>query len=171
LLNNIWYRNPWNRSYRCLDLDYNRSQPVESPAGASLAFRRKAWESVGGFDEKFYPCWFEDVDFCCCLLKAGWVIMFEPSAVFNHEGAHSVGQLSLYRHQLLWYGNMVRYVVKHHGRLQSWILRTGIVGGLMLRAALSLFVHPEVSRREAVSAYVRVAWRCSMGLTNSTTPA
>ena len=25
--------------------------------------RRDAWETLGGFDEDFYPLWFEDVDF------------------------------------------------------------------------------------------------------------
>jgi len=161
-LNNVWYRNPWNRSYRCLDFDYKRAQPIESPAGACLAFRRAAWESVGGFDESFYPCWFEDVDFCCSVRKAGWNIVYEPSAVFSHEGAHSVRQLSFYKHKLFWYANMVRYFVKHHGRLQSWVLRAGITVGLLLRAVFSLFVPPDVGRWEAASAYARVAWRCGI---------
>jgi hypothetical protein len=39
--------------------------------------------------------------------------MYEPGAVFRHEGAHSAGQLSFYDHQLIWYRNMRR------GRLQT----------------------------------------------------
>ena len=163
LLNSLWYRNPWNRSYRYIDLDYARPQPVEQPAGANLAFRRAAWESVGGFDERFYPAWFEDGDFCYCLHKAGWTTMYEPAAVFDHEGNSCGRQLPFYNHKLLWHQNLLRYFRKHHGRLTCAVLRAGITTGSLLRAFLSLFSPPEgkrapVSRREAISAYVRLAW-------------
>ena len=32
-----------------------------------------AWEAIGGFDEQFYPVWFEDVDFCKRLRDMGFV--------------------------------------------------------------------------------------------------
>ncbi len=162
LLNNIWYRNPWNRSYRYLDLDYSRAQKVDNPAGASLAFRRDAWQSVGGFDERFYPVWFEDVDFCRCLRKAGWEIVYEPSAVFNHDGAHSVGQLSFCNHQLFWYGNLLRYFTKHHSWLQCCVLRAGITTGLTVRAILSLAVSSGGTRWEQFRGYLAAAWKCGI---------
>jgi GT2 family glycosyltransferase len=162
LLNNIWYRNPWNRSYRYLDMDYTRPQPVDNPAGASLAFRRAAWESVKGFDESFYPVWFEDVDFCRCLRTAGWEIVYEPAAVLNHVGAHSVSQLSFYHHQLFWYGNLLRYFTKHHSWLQCCVLRAGITAGLTIRAILSLLAPPRMSRWEAFRSYLQAAWRCGI---------
>ena len=37
---------------------------VEQPAGAFFMVRRAVWEELGGFDEGFFPLWFEDVDFC-----------------------------------------------------------------------------------------------------------
>lgn len=160
LLTNLWPQNPWNRSYRCLDLDYTRAQPVESPAGASLAFRRAAWESVGGFDEGFFPVWFEDVDFCCCLRKAGWTIMYEPGAVFDHGAAHSVSQISFGEHQQIWYSHLRRYFAKHHSRGQCLILRAALVTGLLLRAGLGVVAAPRKgSRREAVVAYLQTAWK------------
>jgi len=163
LLNKVWRRNPWNRSYRYLDMDYDQPQPVDNPAGACLAFRRKAWESVGGFDEGFYPCWFEDVDFCHSVIKAGWKIVYEPAAVFRHEGAHSVGQLAPYRHQLLWHSNYVRYFRKHHGQFQTLVLRAIIAAGLSLRAGLCLVAPPRGSSRlEAASSYLRTVWRCAL---------
>jgi|HubBroStandDraft_6_1064221.scaffolds.fasta_scaffold17634_2 GT2 family glycosyltransferase len=162
LLNNIWYRNPWNRSYRYLDMDYSRAQSVENPAGASLAFRRAAWESVKGFDEGFYPVWFEDVDFCRCLRDAGWDIVYEPGAILDHVGAHSVGQLSFYNHQLFWYRNLLRYFKKHHSWLQCCLLRAGIVSGLMLRAMLSLIKPSKDTRWGMFRDYARAAWRCGI---------
>ena len=55
LMNQLWPGNPVNRRYRCLDADYSQQQEVEQPAGACLAVTRTAWESVGGFDEQFFP--------------------------------------------------------------------------------------------------------------------
>ena len=49
-------------------------------------FRRDAWEHVGGFDEQFYPIWFEDVDFCKRLRDDGYQVYYEPGAVATHLG-------------------------------------------------------------------------------------
>lgn len=163
LLNNVWRRNPWNRAYRCLDLDYTKPQEVENPAGASLMFPRRVWDAVGGFDEEFFPVWFEDADFCACVRKAGWKIMYEPAAVFDHGSAHSVKQISFYDHQVIWYRNMLRYFGKHYGPAQQAILRAGIFFGLMLRALLSLVTKPpKISRADGIVGYMRAAWNCGI---------
>ena len=63
-VNALWPGNPVNWHYRCLGLDPVTPGLVEQPAGAFLMFSREIWERVGGFDERFWPIWFEDVDFC-----------------------------------------------------------------------------------------------------------
>lgn len=160
LLNRVWPNNPWNRRYLCLDLDYSRLQHVEQPAGACLAIRRQAWEDVGGFDQGFYPVWFEDVDFCRRLRKAGWRIVYCPDAMFEHAGGHSVSQLSFADRQSFWYRNLLHYFAKHHSRFELQILRWSIVAGLVIRGALAAvgLRAPGVSLREAAAAYKRAAW-------------
>jgi GT2 family glycosyltransferase len=64
LLNRLWPRNPVNRRYRELEQDPSAPREVEQPAGALLMVRRSVWREAGGFDEGFFPLWFEDVDFC-----------------------------------------------------------------------------------------------------------
>src|SRR5271166_2610507 len=113
LVNQLWPRNPVNRRYRCLDADYSQQQEVEQPAGACLAVSRAMWDELGGFDEQFFPVWFEDVDFCKRLRDRGGRIVYCPDARFRHSGAHSVGQLSFRDKQVYWYGNMLRYARKH----------------------------------------------------------
>jgi N-acetylglucosaminyl-diphospho-decaprenol L-rhamnosyltransferase len=157
LVNRIWPRNPINRSYRCLDADYSRQQEVEQPAGACLAFTRAAWDSVAGFDERFFPVWFEDVDFSKRLLDNGGKIMYCPEARFRHSGAHSVGQLSFRDKQVFWYSNMMRYARKHFSKRQVKLVRAGIAAGMLLRAIGAVFGARRASLGETLAAYRLVA--------------
>jgi len=153
LVNRLWPRNPVNRRYRCLDADYSQQQEVEQPAGACLAITRAAWESVGGFDERFFPVWFEDVDLCQRLLEHGGKIVYCPAAHFHHSGGHSVGQLPFPDKQMFWYGNMLRYARKHFSGAQVATLRTGIVVGMLLRSLAALFGARQAPLGETLSAY------------------
>ena len=157
LVNQLWPHNPVNRSYRCLDADYSQQQEVEQPAGACLAVTRAAWESVGGFDEQFFPVWFEDVDLCKRLLEHSGKIVYCPAARFHHSGGHSVGQLPFRDKQMFWYGNMLRYARKHFSSGQVATLRAGIVAGMLLRSLAALFGAREAPLGETLSAYWTVA--------------
>ena len=42
-----------------------------SPSAACLLVRRAAFDAIGGFDTRFHPAWFEDVDFCRRLQRRG----------------------------------------------------------------------------------------------------
>src|SRR5216684_6898724 len=161
LVNRAWPSNPWNVRYRCLDLDYQTAQEVEQPAGACLAVKRQAWNEVNGFDEEFFPVWFEDVDFCRRLRDKGWKIVYRPDAVFSHFGGHSVNRLAFRDRQFYWYKNLVRYFAKHHSRGQLTTLRLGITAGLLFRALLSLvgFGPSGTSVPEAVGVYLHTAWQ------------
>ncbi|MSO21611.1 MAG: glycosyltransferase family 2 protein, partial [Acidobacteria bacterium] len=67
LINRLLPNNPVNRRYRSWDMDPTQPANVDQPAGAALMVQRSAFEAVGGFDERFYPLWFEDVDLCLRL--------------------------------------------------------------------------------------------------------
>ena len=153
LVNQLWPGNPVNRRYRCLDADYSQQQEVEQPAGACLAVRRTAFEKLGGFDEQFFPVWFEDVDLCKRLRDQGAKIFYCPDARFRHGGAHSVGQLSFRDKQLFWYANMLRYARKHFSKGQVFLLRLAIIKGMLLRSIGALFGARKAPLGEALAAY------------------
>jgi N-acetylglucosaminyl-diphospho-decaprenol L-rhamnosyltransferase len=156
LLNQLWPGNPVNRHYRCLDADYSQQQEVEQPAGACLAVRRTMWDKLGGFDEQFFPVWFEDVDFCKRLLEQGARIAYCPEARFRHSGAHSVGQLSFRDKQVFWYRNMLRYARKHFSAGQIAVLRLAIILGMVIRAVAAVFGARKSPLGETLKAYFAV---------------
>jgi len=73
--------------------------------GACLFLRAEAFREVGGFDERFF-LYFEDVDLCLRLERAGWRLVQEPDALVTHAGGIRGSKVSgdLYRpSQLLFY--------------------------------------------------------------------
>jgi hypothetical protein len=112
-INRLWPSNPVNRRYRYLDCDYDQPAIVEQPAGAFLMVRRDVWKKLGGFDEQFYPVWFEDVDFCRRAVDAGYQIAYVPSVTARHEGAHAVGKIPQGQRATYWCVSLLRYGAKH----------------------------------------------------------
>lgn len=106
---------------------------VEQTAAAALMIRRDAYEDVGGFDERFYPAWYEDVDFCQQLKAHGWEIYFAPQAEFPHEGGYSAEAMGSEKFLASYYGNQLRYVRKHFGALGSAAVRASIAAGALGR--------------------------------------
>jgi N-acetylglucosaminyl-diphospho-decaprenol L-rhamnosyltransferase len=133
-INSLWPGNPANWHYRCKGFDPMTQALVDQPAGAFLMFPRRVWEGVGGFDERFHPLWFEDVDFCARIRSAGLRTWYEPAAVAKHTGSHSIGALSLENREKYWYGNLLEYAAKHYRPIELRAICAAIVAGSILRA-------------------------------------
>jgi GT2 family glycosyltransferase len=106
---------------------------VEQAAAAAIMIRRDAFESVEGFDERFYPAWYEDVDFCVRLKQQGWEIYFIPKAEFLHEGGYTAAALGSERFANAYYGNQMRYAQKHFGTAGNVAVRISIAAGMIVR--------------------------------------
>jgi GT2 family glycosyltransferase len=138
LLNRLWPHNPVNWHYRCLDLDYSAPLEVEQPAGAFLMIRRDAWERLGGFDESFYPLWFEDVDFLKRAKESGYHICYVPGAVAKHTGGHSIRKISLEFRQFYWYRSLLTYAAKHFPPGSEKAVCLAVIVGSVLRTVLGI---------------------------------
>jgi len=108
----------------------------EQPAAAALMIRRDAFEDVGGFDERFYPAWYEDVDFSQRLKGAGWDICFAPDAEFEHEGGYSAVALGPKAFAEAYYHNQLRYAQKHFSGAAQVTIRASIAAGMLVRMAV-----------------------------------
>ncbi len=88
---------PRNRGVWEIDRgQYDDRTEIFGPCGGAAAYRREAWEQVGGFDERLFM-YLEDVDLAWRLQKAGWESVFAPEArVYHHLSATGGGVIASY---------------------------------------------------------------------------
>jgi N-acetylglucosaminyl-diphospho-decaprenol L-rhamnosyltransferase len=71
-----------------------RERPLlAGPAGTAAAYRRSAWEQVGGLDESIFA-YMEDFDLALRLRSAGWGSVVAADAVGVHLGSATHGHRS-----------------------------------------------------------------------------
>ncbi|BDC47872.1 hypothetical protein F183_A01880 [Bryobacterales bacterium F-183] len=153
-VNRLWPKNRINRQFRCLDLDPGKHGFVEQPPGACLMVRRDVWELLGGMDERFYPVWFEDADFCRRAFDSGFRIAYSPDVKVRHRGGHSVLRLGESLRNRLWYGSLLRYSAKHFSRVTFRVLCVGVMAGAAFRAVAirgTTGMYAEIIRMAAAS--------------------
>ena len=162
-LNRILPSNPINRRWRCMDLDLSRPCNVEQPAGAYLMIRHAVWRALGGFDEAFYPLWFEDVDFCFRLCTKQYYVRFIPTAVAKHTGAHSIRKIPVEFRLFYWYGSLLRYAAKHCRPYARRLLCLAVVSGALARLVPELVNHPGTKLLKMYGRIVRLAGQYFVG--------
>jgi N-acetylglucosaminyl-diphospho-decaprenol L-rhamnosyltransferase len=152
-LNRLWPGNPVNRRYR--QPTPSTEENVDQPAGAFLMVRRSAWQELRGFDESFFPIWFEDVDFCKRLKDSGYKIRYTPEAIAQHQGGHSATQLPWKERQVFWYGSLLRYASKHLSIASRRAVGLAVILACFPRMLAGMF---QFGVSKSVSMYVRVVW-------------
>ncbi len=136
-LNRVWPSNPVNRRYRYYGNRWDVAAAVEQPAGAFLILRKAAWQAVGGFDERFWPIWFEDVDYCLQLRRNHCLVWRVPTVAGVHAGGHSIHGLDRGRRQLYWYRSLLQYAAKHFSSVWVRMIGSAVLVGALSRAILS----------------------------------
>jgi len=133
LLGWVWPSNPWTARYR-----RERETPRERTAGwlsgSCFLVDLEAFHSVGGFDPGYFM-YFEDVDLAARLTERGWLHVYAPSAVVEHEGGHATRR-DPHRMQRVHHTSALRYLVRRYpGPLHAplrWALRLGLGGRMVL---------------------------------------
>jgi GT2 family glycosyltransferase len=76
---------PLGRGDRDSDLTYTYVRDVDYCSANGLLVRRSSFERAGGFDGRFYPAYYEDVDLCLTIRhRLGERIVYEPRSVIVH---------------------------------------------------------------------------------------
>jgi len=134
LLGWAWPANPWTARYR-----REREAPRERTAGwlsgSCLLVDLEAFHSVGGFDPGYFM-YFEDVDLGARLGQRGWLHVYAPSAVVEHEGGHSTRR-EPHRMQRVHHTSALRYLSRRYAGPAHAPLRAALRAGLGGRMLLS----------------------------------
>ncbi len=97
---------------------WDSSVDVDFVTGGAMALQRTAFDDVGGFDEDFFPAYYEDVDLCFRLRAAGWQVRYEPSLTAAHFEGSTLGQsISYFRS---FHKNRLRFALKHLSQGAWW---------------------------------------------------
>ena len=52
--------------------------------GGSGIFATAIWRRLGGFDSRYYPAYWEDIDLSFQAQKMGYRVWYQPQAVVDH---------------------------------------------------------------------------------------
>ena len=144
--------------------DASASAPVLSgPAGGAGAYRRAAWDEVGGLDEGVFM-YGEDIDLAFRLRAAGWGTVLAAEAVAVHVGSASVHHRSSWQR---YHGGFARgYFLRRYGVLRS-------VAAVRALATETIVVAGDaVLSRDLAATRGRVAgWRSAARLPRATPPS
>lgn len=108
---------------------------VDWVCGSFLMVRRRCWDQVGSFDERFFV-YDEDVDWCHRAWKHGWKVRFWPGTRMVHYGAASAPALR--DKTFMHFRSRMIYHWKNHSKIlagvfyASMCLRLGVCAAIQM---------------------------------------
>ena len=120
--------------------DHQHPHDVAWGGGACMLVRRAVFEAVGGFDERFFMYW-EDVDLCKQIRKAGYQLRYLPNPHMLHHWGKSTSQVpaTMLREA---YRSRTHYFEKHFPGWGGAVSRWTTLGELIIRRSVfTLLAH------------------------------
>ncbi|HZO56958.1 MAG TPA: glycosyltransferase family 2 protein [Bryobacteraceae bacterium] len=106
------------RGHRAPETAFVQQEEVLCPSGSAALYRRELFDTLGGFDEKFF-LYCEDSDLGLRARWAGWSCVYVPEARVDHRYSHSAGRVSPLKAYLV-ERNRLRLVVKTFPARMLW---------------------------------------------------
>lgn len=105
--------------------DFSDFREVDQPMGSALMIKKEVLDKVGLFDENIF-IWFDEVDLCYRIKKAGWKIYFTPEVQIKHHMSQSFKQWKslpqIIKGAITWRKSRNYFFKKHKGPLSVLIL-------------------------------------------------
>jgi len=91
---------------------------VDCVTAACMLIKRRVIEKIGLLDESYYPIYFEDVDYCFRVKKAGFKIICTPNSIVYHHKGVTMEKLD-WQYET-YHTNRIRFILKHFPH--SWLI-------------------------------------------------
>ena len=163
-LSRLIRRLPRLRDHYIRTWPHDRARAVPWTLGAALAIRRKAIEAVNGFEETYFM-YYEEVDLCYRLAKAGWQTHFAPVTEVIHIGGASTQQM---RSDMMvqFFTSLAQFYRRYYSKLRMFelifIVQSVAIARLM-RDAVLLRLAREPQRRADLAMDINAWWRLLLG--------
>ncbi len=142
--------------------DHLLPRKVNAVSGSCMLIREEAIKKVGNMDESLFM-YFEDIDYCKRVQKAGWNVYYEPSAVVIHySGQSSLKHPNRFGLETMQIQADWRFIKKYYSIGSRLLARTLLVTGSIFRMLIASFALPVYgSASKIITKYYSVA---KMGL-------
>jgi GT2 family glycosyltransferase len=132
------------------------SPVLTGPEGTAAAYRREAWEQVGGLDESI-RAYMEILDLAWRLRRAGWDTACAPDAVGVHLGSATFGQRSVTQRRLAGFSR--GYLLRRYG-----VMRSRVAARTLITEAIVVAGELLVSHDLAALSGRLAGWRAARGM-------
>jgi GT2 family glycosyltransferase len=122
------------------------TRPVGWVQSSAMLVRREAAEQVDWLDPDFFV-YSDETDFCKRLQDAGWKILYVPSARAVHHDQMAQDAPGAARRIVEYHRNRDRYLRKHLGRVEAFLMRPLLAWPYLLRAMAAVFLPGHSARR------------------------
>jgi N-acetylglucosaminyl-diphospho-decaprenol L-rhamnosyltransferase len=122
------------------------TRPVGWVQSSAMMVRREAAEHVDWLDPEFFV-YSDETDFCKRLWDAGWKVLYVPSARAIHHDQMARDASGAERRTVEYHRNRNRYLRKHLGRVEAFLMRPVLAWPYLLRAAAAVLLPGHSSRR------------------------
>jgi O-antigen biosynthesis protein len=88
---------PVGRGLPAGSVRYRALRAVDYASACSLLVRREAFDQAGGFERRYFPAYYEDVDLALKLRERGWNVLYQPASELVHaESASTTSDFKSY---------------------------------------------------------------------------
>lgn len=144
-LSQLYPSNPRLAGYLMTYRDPDSPYEVEAVSGACMFIRHTVLTQVGYLDERYYA-YQEDTDFCLRARRAGWKILYLPSAQIIHFGAEGGTRVHPYHSAFEWHRSYYlyysRWLAKDYFFFLNWLFY-GLMGAKLVFALLKILFSRE----------------------------
>jgi GT2 family glycosyltransferase len=135
-INKLFPGNRITRRYKMHDFDHHSRIEAEHVNDCVFMSRRSLLMDLGKFNETYRFAWFDQIEMCVALSKAGRHVYYEPDAVFTMVGQPLVNRV-LVLHYRDYYEDLHRYVTRHFQPWQSRVFKGVVFMGMGIRLLFS----------------------------------